>query len=58
MAGAALIVIAVVFYFFMLSIAPKSNDPAAMMGTVGTVGGVMCGLGLAMIAVGLIGKKA
>jgi hypothetical protein len=45
------------FYFFMLSIASKSNDPSALMGTVGTVSGVAGGLGVAMIVVGLIGKK-
>ena len=56
-AGLGLIVIGLVFYFFMLSIAPKSNDPAAMMGTVGTVTGVLGGLGVAMIVVGLVGKK-
>jgi hypothetical protein len=56
--GSALIVIAAAFYLFMLSIASKSNDPAALMQTVGTVSGVVGGLSLAMIIVGLIGKKA
>ena len=55
--GFILAVIAVAFYFYMLSIAPKSNDPVALMKTVGTVTGVVCGLSLAMIIVGLIGKK-
>jgi hypothetical protein len=55
--GLVLIVLGLVFYFFMLSIASKSNDPSALMGTVGTVSGVVGGLGLAMIVVGLIGKK-
>ncbi len=54
--GIVLIVIAVGFYFFMFTVAPKSNDPAALMSPVGTVAGIMCGLDLAMIVVGLIGK--
>jgi hypothetical protein len=56
--GSVLIVIAAAFYLFMLSIASKSNDPAALMQTVGTVSGVVGGLSLAMIIIGLIGKKA
>jgi len=55
--GVILAVIAMVFYFFMLSIASKSTDPAALMQTVGTVCGVVCGLAIAMIVFGLIGKK-
>jgi hypothetical protein len=55
--GFVLIVLAVAFYFYMLSIASKSTDPVALMRTVGTVAGVVCGLSLAMIIVGLIGKK-
>jgi hypothetical protein len=56
--GIVLIVLAVLFYFFMLSTASKSNDPIALMRTVGTVSGVVGGLALAMIVAGLIGKKA
>jgi len=55
--GFILIVMALAFYFFMLSIASKSNDPVALMQTVGTVAGAIGGLSLAMIIVGLIGKK-
>ena len=55
--GFALVVLAVVFYFFMFSIASKSNDPVALMQTVGTVAGVVAGVSLVMIIVGLIGKK-
>ena len=56
--GSVLIVIAAAFYLFMLSIASKSNDPAVLMQTVGTVSGVVGGLSVAMIIIGLIGKKA
>ncbi|HKA42524.1 MAG TPA: hypothetical protein VKF40_11090 [Burkholderiales bacterium] len=56
--GAALIVIAAGFFLFMLSIASRSTDPAALMQTVGTVSGVVGGLAIAMIVIGLIGKKA
>ena len=55
--GAVLVVLAIAFYLFMLSIASKSNDPVALMRTVGTVSGVVGGLAIAMIVVGLIGKK-
>ena len=49
---------AMAFYLGMLSIAPKSNDPAALMQTVGTVSGAVGGIALVMIIFGLIGKKA
>ena len=55
--GVVLVVAALVFYFYMQSIAPKSNDPAGLMQTVGTVAGVVCGLALVMIVFGLIGRK-
>lgn len=55
--GFVLIVLALGFYFFMLSIAPTSNDPAALMQTVGTVAGAAVGISLVMIVLGLIGKK-
>ena len=55
--GFVLAVIALGFYFFMLSIAPNSTDPVALMQTVGTVTGVVVGISLIMIIIGLIGKK-
>ncbi|MFY9556571.1 MAG: hypothetical protein WAV47_17805 [Blastocatellia bacterium] len=55
--GFVLIVIALAFYFFMLSIASKSNDTVALMQTVGTVAGAIGGLSLVMIIIGLIGKR-
>ena len=55
--GSVLIIIAVAFYFFMLTIASKSNNPAALMQTVGEVAGAVGGLSLVMIIIGLIGKK-
>jgi hypothetical protein len=55
--GFFLIVLALGFYFFMVSIAPTSNDPVALMQTVGTVSGVAVGISLVMIIIGLIGKK-
>jgi len=55
--GIVLIVLAILFYLFMVSAASKSNDPIALMQTVGTVSGVICGLAVLMIIFGLIGKK-
>ncbi len=55
--GFVLTISALGFYFFMLSIAPKSTDPVALMQTVGTVAGVVVGISLIMVIIGLIGKK-
>ena len=56
-AGFMLALLAVGFYFFMLSAAPGSTDPVELIRTVGTVSGAVGGLSLAMIVIGLIGKK-
>jgi len=55
--GLVLIIIALVFFFFMMTVASKSNDPVALMQTVGTVAGVVGGISLVMIIIGLIGKR-
>ena len=55
--GFVLMILAVGFYFFMLSIASQSTDPVALMQTVGTVAGAVVGISLVMIILGLIGKK-
>jgi TRAP-type mannitol/chloroaromatic compound transport system permease large subunit len=55
--GAVLIVLAAAFFLFMGSMAPRSNDPAEMMRTVGIVAGGGAGLGVAMIIFGLFRRK-
>lgn len=55
--GGALIGAAAGFYLYMLGLAPQSNNAADLMQTVGMVSGGASGLGIAMIAVGLIGTK-
>ena len=55
--GVFLGVAAIAFFFYMRSMAPKSNDPVALMQTVGIVSGVVGGLSAAMLLIGLIGKK-
>jgi hypothetical protein len=56
-AGFVLIVMALGFYVFMLSMASASTDPVALMQTVGGVSGAAVGISLVMILIGLIGKK-
>ena len=56
-AGFILMVLALGFFVFMTSIATSSTDPVAMMQTVGTVSGTAIGISVAMILLGLIGKK-
>ena len=55
--GFVLIVIALVFFLYMRSIASTSNDPVSLMRTVGTVAGVVTGISVVMIIAGLIGKR-
>lgn len=56
-AGSILLVLAIVFFLLMLSLAPQSNDPVELMRTAGTVSGVVGGLAIAMIVFGRIGRK-
>ncbi len=56
--GIGLVVLAGIFFVVMLGMAPKSNDPAELMRTVGEVCGAVGGIGVVMAILGLIGKKA
>jgi hypothetical protein len=56
--GVGLLVTAGLLFLAMMGMIPRSNDPAALMSTVGQVSGVVGGISIAMIIVGLIGKKA
>jgi hypothetical protein len=56
--GAVLIVLAAGFFLVMMGLAPRSNDPAALMTTVGQVSGVVGGISIVMIIFGFIGKTA
>lgn len=55
--GIALLVLAIAFFGGMMVVAPRSTDPVKLMETVGTVAGAVGGLAIAMMAMGLIGKK-
>lgn len=57
MAGGMLLALVAVFFFIMMDMAPKSNDPVELMRTVGTVSGIVSGVALAMIVFGYIGRK-
>jgi ammonia channel protein AmtB len=55
--GVVMILLAFGFFIFMAGMTGRSNDPAALMQTVGSVSGVVGGLGAVMAIVGLIGKR-
>jgi len=55
--GLVLLVMALLFFVFMRSIASTSNDPVSLMQTVGIVTGVITGISVIMIIAGLIGKR-
>jgi hypothetical protein len=56
--GVVLIAASAGFFFCMGTMAPRSNDPVALMQTVGQVSGVVGAIAVLMIIFGLIGKKA
>ncbi|UQD73734.1 hypothetical protein JEY40_03665 [Bradyrhizobium japonicum] len=56
--GSVLLVLAVLFFLSMRDMTPWSNDPVALMRTVGEVSGAVGGISLVMIVFGLIGRKA
>jgi len=55
--GIVMLVAAAGFFFYMTGMAPKSNDPKALMQTVGQVSGVVGGIGVVMLLVGLFKKN-
>jgi hypothetical protein len=55
--GLVMIVLAVGFFVGMGLTAGHSNDPVALMQIVGTVSGVVGGLGAVMAIFGFIGKR-
>ena len=56
-AGFVLLALAIGFFVFMTSRTSVSTDPVEMMKVVGNASGVAGGISLAMIIIGLIGKK-
>ena len=56
LAGGVMLALALVFFVFMLSMAPQSNDPVGLMQTVGTVSGIVGGIAIGMIVFGRFGK--
>ena len=58
LAGAILVGLAIAFFFWsMTALAPKSNDPAELMKTVGQVCGAAGGIGIVMILFGLFRRR-
>jgi hypothetical protein len=55
--GTVLLVLAVLFFLSMRDMTLWSNDPVALMRTVGEVSGAVGGVSLVMIVFGLIGRK-
>ena len=55
--GIGLLVAAVVFFFYMQGLTPRSNNPRALMEVVGQVSGVVAAISLVMIGFGLFGRK-
>ena len=53
-----LLVLAALFFLSMRDMTLWSNDPVALMRTVGEVSGAVGGISLVMIVFGLIGRKA
>ena len=55
--GLVLVVLAFGFFAGMGLMAGRSNDPVAMMQTVGTVSGVVGAIGAVMAVFGFIGRR-
>ncbi|HEX9209437.1 MAG TPA: hypothetical protein VF901_02905 [Bradyrhizobium sp.] len=56
--GTVLLVLAVLFFLSMRDMTLWSNNPVALMRTVGQVSGAVGGISLVVIVFGLIGSKA
>ena len=56
--GVFLIVMAFAFYILMLFNASRATDPTELMRLAGSISGGAFGIGLVLILLGIIGKKA
>ena len=56
--GVLLLALAILFFLAMRDMTPWSNNPVALMRTVGEVSGAVGGISIVMIVFGLIGRKA
>ena len=56
-AGVLLIALAMAFFLIMGANAGMSTNPQELMRLSGTISGTLIGLSVAMIVIGLIGKK-
>lgn len=56
--GTVLLVLAALFFLSMRDMTLWSNDPVALMRTVGDVSGAVGGISLVMVVFGLVGRKA
>lgn len=56
-AGAVAVVLAGVFFIFMMGLAPQSADPKALMETAGSTSGVVAAIGLVLVVLGFMGRK-
>jgi len=55
--GLGMLVLCAAFFLGMTTLIPKSNDPVALMQTVGQVSGVVGAIAIVMIIIGMIGRK-
>ena len=56
--GLVLVVLAAAFFVGMAGMTGRSNDPVALMQTVGTVSGVVVALGIVMALFGFRGTRS
>lgn len=56
--GLVLIIGAIGFFLYMMTLRASSNDPVALMRIVGQTSGVVVGLGFVMLIVGFLGIGA
>ena len=55
--GLGLVVLAAVFFFGMMTVAPQSTNPHELMSTVGEVSGVVGAIGVVLVVLGMLGKR-
>jgi Ni,Fe-hydrogenase I cytochrome b subunit len=55
--GAVVVLLAVGFFLGMATLTPKSNNPVAMLWTVGDASGVLSAVGIVMMIYGIVRKK-